>query len=199
MNTIIAPPVGHSLPPWQRPLTIADVAALPSSLPSGDVRYELDNGRLVIMPPPGADHGSGQSLIGMHLVVQGQFRGHGKAFAEVGIILRRNPDSLVGADNAFVCKQSLPIKKSPEGYLETIPELVVEIRSKNDTTKEIEDKVTAYDQAGVLVVWVPDPATRTVTVYRAGQESVVLQANDVLTVPDLIPGFQVTVRDLFDS
>jgi Uma2 family endonuclease len=199
MSTLLTPPAGHSLPPWQRLLTLADVAALPSQLPSGDVKYELDNGRLIIMPPPGADHGSGQGRLATHLFVQGEFRGHGKAFAEVGIILRRNPDSLVGADNAFVCQRSLPIKKSPEGYLETIPELVVEIRSKNDTNKGIEDKVAAYHRAGVVVVWVPDPATRTLTVYRIGEQPVVLKADDQLTVPDLIPGFQVFVRELFDS
>ena len=187
------------MPPWQRLLTIADVAALPSSLPSGDVRYELDNGRLIIKPPPGADHGSGQGRLATHLFVQGEFRGHGKAFAEVGVVLKRNPDSLVGADNAFVCSRSLPIKKSPEGYLETIPEVIAEVRSKNDTTKEIQDKVAAYHRAGVVVVWVPDPATRTLTVYRAAQQPVVLKADDLLTVPDLIPGFQVAVRELFDS
>jgi Uma2 family endonuclease len=195
----IIPPTGHALPPWQRLLTIADVAALPSSLPSGDVRYELDNGSLIIMPPPGADHGIGQGKVYHHLLVQGQSHGHGKAFAEVGIILKRNPDSLVGADNAFVCQRSLPVKKSHEGYLETIPELVVEVRSKNDTNKKIEDKVAAYHLAGVVVIWVPDPATRTLTVYHAGQQPVVLKADELLTVPDLIPGFQIAVRELFDS
>lgn len=36
--------------PRQRLLTVADLAVLPSDLPSGTVLYELDNGRLVIMP-----------------------------------------------------------------------------------------------------------------------------------------------------
>jgi len=151
------------------------------------------------MPPPGADHGIGQGKIYHHLLVQGQFQGHGKAFAEVGVVLGRNPDSLVGADNAFVCTRSLPIRKSTEGYLETIPELIAEVRSKNDTNKKIEDKVAAYHRAGVVVVWVPDPATCTLTVYRAAEQPVDLKADDLLTFPDLIPGFQVAVRDLFDS
>ncbi len=37
--------------------TAADVAALPRGLPSGDVNYELDNGKLIVMPPPGNLHG----------------------------------------------------------------------------------------------------------------------------------------------
>jgi Uma2 family endonuclease len=36
--------------PPDRLLTIADVAALPSELPSGPVQYELKDGRLIIMP-----------------------------------------------------------------------------------------------------------------------------------------------------
>ena len=38
--------------PSQRLLTCEDVVVLPESLPTGDVRYELDNGRLVILAPP---------------------------------------------------------------------------------------------------------------------------------------------------
>jgi hypothetical protein len=34
-------------------LTAADLAALPTDLPSGSVKYELDDGRLVPMSPPG--------------------------------------------------------------------------------------------------------------------------------------------------
>jgi Uma2 family endonuclease len=83
------------------------------------------------------------------LLAQGEQKGHGKAYTEVGIVLARNPDHLVGADAAFIMNRSLPAREAPEGYLETVPELIVEIRSKNDTTTEINEKVTDYLQAGV--------------------------------------------------
>ena len=38
----------------------------------------------------------------------------------------------------------MPIRESREGYLETIPELVVEIRSKNDSSAEINQKIAEY-------------------------------------------------------
>jgi Uma2 family endonuclease len=113
-------------------LTVADLAALPSSLPSGDVRYELDHGKLIIMAPPGYGHGRRQSKINRYLEVLGEDLGYGEASGEVTIILQRNPDRVVAADAAFILASSLPVKLSKEGYLETIPELVVEIRSKND-------------------------------------------------------------------
>src|SRR5262245_24289558 len=126
MTAIAAPKLPFSSA-GQRLLTAADVAALPDDLPSGKVKYELYEGRLVIMPLPGAEHSDGQLRISSYLFTLGELRGYGKAFSEVGIVLGRKPDSVVGPDAAFVTKASLPIRKSPEGYLETIPELVVEV------------------------------------------------------------------------
>jgi len=106
---------------------------MPTSLPDGDVRYELDDGVLVAMAPPGGEHGFKQSELLRYLIVEAQLKDLGRASGEVGIVLRRKPDRVVGADAAFLTKDQLPAKYSREGYLETIPKLVVEIRSKNDT------------------------------------------------------------------
>ena len=110
-----------------RLLTVEDLAALPTDLPSGPVDYELDNGRIVIMAPPGDLHGASQSNIATELKIQGERRGHGKARTEVGVILRRNPDHVLCPDALFVANHNLPLRCSKEGYLETIPDLVVEI------------------------------------------------------------------------
>ena len=179
-----------------RLFTIADVAILPSELPSGPVRYELDNGRLITMPPPGDIHAAVELNLGAHLKFQGEYRGHGKARGgEGGIILRRNPDRLVGADAAFITNASLPLLLSSEGYLETIPQLIVEVKSKNDTWAEIRRKVAEYLAAGVIVVWVPDPAARTITEFRPNVAERVYLEDDTLTVEDVIPGFSLPVRD----
>ena len=197
-TTIIpaAPPLGPSS--GQRLLTVADLAVLPSDLPSGPVLYELDNGRLVIIPPPGDIHGAVESKFTGTFLYEGEKQGHGKVrCGDVAIVLWRNPDRVVGADVAFITNASLPTRLSPEGYLETIPELVVEVKSKNDTMAEVERKVADYFRAGVKVILVPDPAKKTVTVYRPGQTSHVLIENDVLTVEDIIPGLKMLVADAF--
>ena len=180
----------------QRLLTCADVVALPESLPTGDVRYELDNGRLVIMAPPGDLHGAIQLNIGYELKRQGELPGHGKARTEVGIVLWRDPDRLVGADVAFVAKSSLPLKVTSEGYLETIPDLVVEIRSRNDTLAELMAKADDYVTAGVRIVWLVDPMSRTVLAYQGQSEPQRLGENDLLDAGDVIPGFRLMVADV---
>jgi len=182
----------------ERLYTAADLAALPSELPSGPVRYELDNGRLISMSPPGDQRGAIESNLVTELKLQGERGGHGKARSgEVGIVLWRNLDRVVGADAVFVGNGSLPIRRSPERYLETIPDLVVEVVSKNDTRPALDRKVQDYLAAGVRVVWVTDPSTVTIAVHTRGARPVVLGAGDVLTAADVIPGFHLPVTDAF--
>jgi Uma2 family endonuclease len=194
--TLPAPSLVHH---GVRLLTAADVAALPTNLPSGDVKFELHDGRLIVMPPPGAIHGRRQAKFARYLHTEGEEKGHGEAFAEVGVLLRRNPDHLLGADAAFVGANQLPAQTSPEGYLLTVPALVVEVRSKNDTQPEIDTKVNDYLTAGALLVWVADPDARTVTVYQPGTAPVALAATDTLTALPVIPGFAVLVGDLLPA
>jgi Uma2 family endonuclease len=180
-----------------RAFTIADVAALPTELPSKTVDYELDNGKIIVMPPPGDVHGSIQLRIGAALLNQGEEKGHGEARTEVGVILWRDPDRLVGADAAFIAKSSLPIRVSSEGYLETIPDIVVEVRSKNDTESESLKKIADYQKAGVRVVWFVDPESQTVTVHSANAASTIYQTGDILLAEGVIPGFSLPVEAIF--
>lgn len=145
------------------------------------------------MVPPGNVHGSVQAKIATELVIQGERKGLGKAWSEVGVILWRDPDRVVGADAAFVTNESLPVRESPEGYLETIPELVVEIRSKNDTAAYIERKVQDYLTAGVTVVLVVNPASRTADVYRPSGEPVSIREDDEIDIDDVIHGFKLSL------
>lgn len=180
-----------------RLLTIADLAALPEELPSGPVKYELDNGRLVTMAPPGGEHARMQIEIGAILWNHVKARKLGQVFAEVGVILRRNPDRVVGPDAAFVAKRSLPVRMSPEGYLETIPELIVEVRSKNDSLSELRAKADEYLDSGVHIVWVIDSSSRTVTVYRPRAAAKKLHLGEVFTSEKLLPGFRCPLSELF--
>jgi Uma2 family endonuclease len=149
------------------------------------------------MAPPSDKHGAVQIRIGAELLIQGEKQGHGEARTEVGVILWRDPDRLVGADAAFISNRSLPIHTSPEGYLETIPDLVVEVRSKNDTPAKIGRKIRDYLKAGVRVVWLVEPEQRTVTVHRPGCPVATFGEADLLQAEDVIPGFAVRIADLF--
>jgi len=184
--------------PRLRPLTVADLAELPAELPSGPVLYELDNGRLITMSPPGFEHASIESNIVIALGEQGQRKGYGKVCSGEGsLVLWRNPDRVVGMDVAFIASSSLPVSLSKEGYLETMPELVVEVLSKNDTRAYIQRKVDDYLTAGVRIVWVANPQTQTLTEHRKDREAKTFAASDTVTLADLIPNFSLPVSEVF--
>jgi Uma2 family endonuclease len=183
--------------PVGRVFVIADLEALPAELPSGPLDYELDDGRLIFVVPPGNLHGAAQLQIATELMIQGERRNHGKARTEVGVIIGRDPDCVLTPDVLFVANKSLPLRTSREGYLETIPDLVVEVRSKNDSLKHIERKVQHYLKAGVQVVWVADWSTSQVTAYTSTDQPAVSSVGDTLQLTGLIPGFSMPVADVF--
>jgi Uma2 family endonuclease len=184
--------------PPVRLLTVADLSSFPSELPSGSVLYELDNGKLIVFPVHDAFHGAVEANLATELMLQGERRGLGKArVGGVGVVLWRGPDRVVGADALFIANASLPVRLSSEGFLETIPDLVVEVRDRNESQIWLRRKVKDYLVAGVRVVWVADPEARAVTVYRRGQPPHEFRQTETLTVEDVIPGFEVAVGDLF--
>jgi Uma2 family endonuclease len=181
-----------------RLLTVADLAVLPAQLPSGPILYELDNGELVTFPVHDGDHGAVKANFAAALMVQGQQRGRGKArCGGVGVILWRTPDRVIGADVLFVASRSLPIRVSPEDYLETLPDPLVEVRGRADSDSNIRRKVADCLTAGVAVVWRADPRKKTVTEHRRGKKPRIFTAKDTLTIEDVIPGFQMPVTEVF--
>jgi Uma2 family endonuclease len=182
-----------------RPFTAADLAEMPRELPSGPVQYELDNGRIVAMSPPGHIHGRVEFKIANALIEAGEKQGHGQVSGgEAGVLLWRNPDRVVGADIVFLRAAALPARLTKEGYLETIPDLVVEVVSKNDTAPYVQRKVDDYLTAGVRVVWVADPDLRTLTEHRRDAAPRIYTETETVAVPELVPGLQLSLKDVFD-
>ncbi len=82
-------------------------------------------------------------------------------------------------------------------YPVIVPDLVAEVVSPNDKPARTLRRPAEYLKRGVALVWVVDPETRTVIVYRKGHEPVLLQESDELTGYDILPGFRCRVADLF--
>lgn len=196
-NEMASPTILLAAESHGRLFTAADLAAMPTNLPSGDIDFELDQGRLVLMVPPGHLHGAVQVRLGSALFAQGEQQGYGRAFTEVGVVLSRRPDTVLGPDAVFISTAKLPVIESPEGYLETIPDLAVEVRSRNDSTAELDRKIAHYLGAGVRVVWIADPKTKTIVAHRAGEKPRIFSESETLTVDDVIPGFRLNIVNVF--
>jgi len=77
------------------------------------------------------------------------------------------------------------------------PDLAVEVLSPEDTASEVTRKVEEYLAAGVPLVWVADPATQTVTVYRSLQDVKVLTSGQDLDASPVLPGFRASIAEIF--
>jgi Uma2 family endonuclease len=58
-------------------------------------------------------------------------------------------------------------------------------------------KVEHYLKAGVEIVWVVDPVTKTVTIHAPKHEPIELAADKTLEIPNLIPRFSLLIADVF--
>jgi len=160
---------------------------------------ELIDGRIVPVSPTNFWHGAIESRFDRSL---GAFVEPGRlgtvVVGEVGIFIRRNPDRVRAADVAFVSAQRLA-GNLPKAYLEVAPELVIEIISPTDRWEDMRAKIADYFSIGVARVWIVEPNTRSVLVYRSETEMRKLTESDTLSGEGVLEGFSLKVSDLFEG
>ena len=109
------------------------------------------------------------------------------------------PRQVRRADVSFIRRERYPLEEiAKDGFTPIAPDLAVEVVSLNDlASKDVEEKVEEYLRAGVRLVWIVHPVTRTMYVFRGDGTGYRLRSQDELTGEDVIPGFRCRVADLF--
>jgi len=121
----------------------------------------------------------------------------GETFAaETGFLISRDPDTVLAPDFAYIAKERLPDPLS-RSYVPVVTDIVLEARSPSDTSRGVAEKVERWIKAGVKLVWELNPADQTLTVYRPGVTPRVLGILDVLDGEEVLPGFSVSLSNLF--
>lgn len=180
----------------QRLATAEDLMALPDD----GYRYELYRGEVWRMSPAGGKHGKFAARMAAPLfLLKATNPEVGEVYiADTGFFLESDPQTIFAPDAAFVRAEDLPPEEEQEGYLHVVPTLVIEVVSPTDAPAAVRQKVDAYRQVGVPLIWVASPATRTVLVDGAGRTPVTLTEADVLDGSDVVPGLQpLRVADVF--
>jgi Uma2 family endonuclease len=98
-------------------------------------------------------------------------------------------------DVSFVRRDRFPGGVLPKGWAKIAPDLVVEVVSPNETAYEVDEKLAYYQKAGVPLVWVINPNSRTVRVHRVDGSIRSLHEDEELSGEDVIPGFRCRVRE----
>lgn len=164
----------------------------------GDIgRTELVKGEIIRMAPTGYLHGRIELKFGKILDSFVEQHNLGQVFVgEVGIYTHRNPDTVCGADVAYVSHERLSQAQS-QSYLDVAPELIVEILSPDDRWSDVTDKLDEYFGIGVQQVWVANPKRQEVFVYCSPTDVKRFAANEKLSGGEVLPGFEVVVAELF--
>lgn len=109
------------------------------------------------------------------------------------------PSQVRKPDVSFVRRGRLPDERPPDGYLMIAPDLAVEVLSPNDLAYEVDQKILDYLTAGVQLVWVVNPETRSVRIHRQDRSLAGLEESDGLDGETVVPGFRCAVKELFPT
>jgi len=173
-------------------LTRKDLEKLQAEHP--EYRMELVDGSITIMSPSGYQSDEVAFTVGAQIWSWVRPRKLGRVTgAGAGFEL---PNSDVRApDVSFVLAERMKI--SPLSFAELAPDLMVEVKSPSDSMKALRKKIQNFLSQGTKVGILINPQKHRVEIYRQGEEMVVLGDGDILSIPDLLPGFEVAVSDLW--
>jgi Uma2 family endonuclease len=175
--------------------TIEDLALIPEN-----VKAEIVEGEIIIMPPTGGDPGYAGDEAFASLreyskrIKKGRAVSDNKAFR----VHLPNRESF-SPDAAFYIGQDPGMR-----FYEGAPVFAVEVRSENDYGRETEKRILAkihdYFAAGALVVWDVDLLSDDVIksyVHTDPDNPIIFRRGEIADAEPAVPGWRMAVDDLF--
>ena len=102
-------------------------------------------------------------------------------------------------DVSFISWDQLPERRVPRVPIADLaPDLAVEVISPSNTAREMERKLQDFLAAGVRLVWYVHPGPQEIRVHTAERHDV-LTIDQELTGGDVLPGFVLPLRQLFEE
>ncbi len=163
--------------------------------------YEIVNGRRVEKPPMGTFN----ILIAAFLdqMLGGFVRANRLGRVAPEMLFRIGPtgNPQRRPDVAFVSYARWPRERkvdSRNGW-DVVPDLAIEVVSPSNSAEEVVGKIDEYFRAGVRGVWVIYPITRQIYVHESPSMVRVLKITDELDGSELLPGFRLSLAELFED
>jgi Uma2 family endonuclease len=179
-------------------LTVKDLERLQaaSSVQTSDYQMELVNGEIIIMSPSGLESDEVAAAIIAQLWNWVRPRRLGRvAASSAGYVLPNADEDVRAPDCSFIRAERL--KKTTQKFAQLVPDLMFEVASATDSLDVLRAKIREFLELGTWVGVLVDPRTRIVEVYRSNTESVILRDGDILTLPDLLPGWEMEVNSIW--
>jgi len=165
----------------------------------GETRAELLRDEVILRSPTTSLHGILAIRVSLPVAQFVEERALGVVCgAETGFVIQHadGAESVLAPDMAYLAAERIP-DPLPEGFWRIPPDLVVEIRSRSESQREVAQKAALWLGAGARLVWYVDPFRQQVSVYRADGTEQTLSLDHTLSGEDVLPGFELPLRQIF--
>jgi Uma2 family endonuclease len=160
-----------------------------------DVSMERSpSGELIIMTPLGGLSGKKEADYITDLNIWNRQTGLGEVFSSSTVFNLpgggdRSPDA------AWIKLERWEglTPEQQEKFPPICPDFVIELRSRTDRLKLLQQKMQEYLRCGLRLGWLINPQDRQVEIYRLGQEAEVLTYPVMLSGEAVLPGFELTI------
>ncbi|MEQ9553567.1 MAG: Uma2 family endonuclease [Coleofasciculus sp. G3-WIS-01] len=161
-----------------------------------DVSLERSStGELIIVTPIGGEGGRGEANLIIKVGIWNEQTHLGVVFSSQTVFSLpgggdRSPDVAWVELSRW---QGLS-QEEQEGFPPICPDFVIELRSRTDRLKPLQNKMLEYLASGLRLGWLINRKDRQVEIYRQGQEVEVVRMPVVLSGEDVLPGFTLEVK-----
>jgi Uma2 family endonuclease len=160
------------------------------------LRFERNaKGNLVIMPPTGGETGNKNIEIAYQVQNWSRSNKSGIAFdSSTGFKLPNGADRSPDAAWIPLEKWQNLTEKERQRFVPLCPDFMVELRSKTDSLKPLQDKMKEYIENGTRLGWLINPQDKQVEIYRQGKEVEILDYPQTLSGENILLGFVLDLK-----
>ena len=155
-------------------------------------------GELIIMTPVNYRGGKHEGYVAAALLLWAEQDGRGSAVpANVGFKL---PDgSCLAPDAAWLTheREAALTPEQQDSFPPVCPDFVIEIRSKSDPRRPVEDKMRSWIENGAQLAWLLDPIDANITIYRPSHAPETLDRPDTVVASEPVAGFELRCARLW--
>ena len=160
-----------------------------------DLRIERTvKGELIIMPPVGGRSGNREADLITDLNLWNRQTQLGKVFSSSTIFrLPKGGDRSSDAAWVKLERWEALTEDEQDGFPPLCPDFVIELRSRTDALKPLQDKMREYLHSGLRLGWLINPQNQQVEIYRPDRDVEIVQFPASLSGEDVLPGFVLNV------
>ena len=167
--------------------------------------HELIKGEIV--PTDFLGTFDGHLLAKLNLVISDFVRQNklGITIANVGFILARNPDTVRGANLAFISKSRLAYTGITEKFYPYAPNFIAEVTSENRPFEKVKERADEFLQSGTEMVWIINHqriehrSNLTVNILRSDGTTFTVENDDEVSGENVIEGFKLFASKLLEN